>query len=437
MEQITFDVIKFLKELESRYNSLEKLLNEENFLEAKKEITRYINNLLNKNKLSQWQIRKLVDDVFSKLGIELSEHSVLKVLFLLFTDVLNERIPSPSPLYFTVDGRKIPKRNAIITDFDLYPFLREKVFELNPEKKHKVLFEIFSDGKLASEGVSYYLSVFDYFLFLLLDKALYEEVIQIDEILVSKDKELTVDKDTLNLLLQFLFNGVYEFYTGEKQNLSLLKPEKAKSYVKAKKLVANTLKDKNEEMFFIELAIDDEFLSENRKEYVRQEEVQRQVLQEAKDRDVPEVEKLEAVVWLIGLENLEPELVFQYFDVEAFIDTIKLIENDINTDKETFEAALEKFLKELFSMYDISLDKKELLETLVQEHPNLIPDYLFWTGDYDGFLTVEKPTSPENDLKTLYAKYKIGEISKDEFKNWLVLFQDKVDKSLLDFVSNG
>ena len=435
MEQ-SLEIIKFLKNLESRYSSIEDLLREEGFLEAKKEITRFVNAFLNKNKLSKWQIRTLVDDVFSKLGIDLTETTPIKVLFLLFTDVVNERIPSPSPLYFTVSGRKIPKRHAVITDFDLYPFLREKVFELNPEKKHKVLFDIFTDGRLVSEGVSYYLSVFDYFLFLLLDKALYEEVVPIDEILISQNKQLSVNKDLLNLLLQFIFNGVFEFYTGEKQALSLLKPEKAKAYVKAKKLVSTTLSDEEEEKFLVNLAVDDEFLSENRKEYVKQPEVQEQVLQEAKSREVPETEKLDAVIWLIGFENLIPEKIFQYFDGKTFVETVIQIERDIKEDKETFLSAVESFLKKLFSQYGISVLRSESLETLVNKFPSLKSDYLFWAGRYDEFLKVDKPVSPENDVKTLYVKYKLGQISKDELNNWLTLLTPKVNKELIDFISN-
>lgn len=375
MQGLAIEVVKFLKTEEEKFQSLEELFKENNFYEEKLKIVRFTNDLINKNKLSKWQIRELVAEVFEKAGINLETDSIKKVLFLVSTDSINERITSPSPLYFPYHNHKIPKRHTIITDFNLYQFLKERVNELNSEKKHLILFSIWTEGSLIKEGVSYYLSILDYFLFLLLDRALYEELIPLDEILKEKDKTLIVDEKNLAFLINILFSRFYQHYTGKKETLRILSKDRTKYLMKVKKFVKKVLSYEEEKEYLIHLAIEDELLSENRKEYLKQEDVQRQIFQEAKQREVSGTDKIDAVCWLIGLENLVPEVFFENFSLE----------------------------------------------------------------DFDNFLKLNLEENINNDLKKLYSKYKLGQIDRDEFKNWLILFETKegIDRNLLKFVKNG
>ncbi len=441
MEDLVIEVVKFLKSEEEKFNSFEELFNEDNFYQEKLKVVRFTNDLINKNKLSKWQLRQLVANVFEKSGINLETDNIKKVLFLIWTDAINERIPSPSPLYFPYHNHKIPKRHAIITDFNLYQFLKERTNELNPEKKHLILFSIWSEGDLIKEGVSYYLSVLDYLLFLLLDKALYEELILLDEIIEEKGKDLTINEKNLTLLVNILFSGLYQFYTGKKETLSVLSKDKTKYLMKAKKFVKETLSNKKEEDYFKELAIEDELLSENRKEYLKQEEVQKQIFEEAKHRQVEEIDKIDAVSWLIGLENLNPKVFFEYFLLEEFDKFIPILENDVAVDKDKLYKGLKIFLDKLFNVLDLYKGQNlSNVEKLINEKiPELKASYLFWKRDYENFLNQALDESIDNDLKKLFAKYKLGQIDESEFKNWLVLFETKEDinKNLLNFVKNG
>jgi hypothetical protein len=95
----------------------------------------------------------------------------------------------------------------------LYSFLKETAENINQEKKHLLLFYIWEDDVLIKEGVSYYLSVLDYLLFLLLDRALYEEVMDIDDILIEKNKTVAVNKQ--------MFRFCYRFYLVDCINFTL------------------------------------------------------------------------------------------------------------------------------------------------------------------------------------------------------------------------
>lgn len=441
MQDLAIEVVKFLKAEEEKFQSIEEVFKENNFYEEKLKIVRFINDLMNKNKLSRWQIRKLVAEIFEKAGINLETDNIKKVLFLVLTDAVNERRPSPSPLYFLYHNHKIPKRHAIITDFNLYPFLKEKVNELTPEKKHLILFSIWTEGSLIKEGVSYYLSILDYFLFLLLDRALYEELISLNEILKEKNKTLIIDEKNFAFLINILFNGLYQYYTGKKGTLGILSKDKIKYLVKAKKFVKEVLSDEKEEEYLINLAIEDELLSENRKKYLKQEDVQRQIFQEAKQRDVSEIDKIDAVSWLIGLENLVPEVFFEYFSLDDFDSFIPQLEEDIAVDKEKLYEGLEIFLRKLFNNPALYNGKSlnNIASLIDKKISSLKSDFIFWKGDFENFLKQNLKENINSDLKKLYSKYKLGQIDRDEFKNWLTLFEAKedIDKNLLKFVKNG
>ncbi len=444
MREISIQLIKLLNDETAKYEGLEALYSPEEFFEVKKRLTASINSILNKFKPDKWEIRETIKEVFGASGITLEENSVKKVIFLILTEVINERIPSPSPLVFEYKGNLIPKRHAVVTDFELFPFLKEETEKLNPEKKHLLVFDIFTDGRIVSEGVSYYINVIDYILFLLLDKALYEEVISLDKIIKEENNNVDINKEQLSFLLQALFSGLFEFYSGKKETFktSILNKERAQEFVKAKKLVKSTLSDKREEKYIIDIAISDEKLSENRKEYVKEKEVQENIFSEAKKREVPEVDKIDAVVWLIGLENIQIPLFFKYFSLEDFVSFIKILEKDITTDVEYFTQTLENFFKRLFNYPQLykTLENTSTLDKLIEEKfPELYPELLFFKGEHNRFLENAKKNDLNDELKILFSKYKTGEIDSTEFKNWLTLYETKenIDKDLLEFVKNG
>ncbi len=443
MEDLVLEIIRLINEEESKYSNFSQLFQEEEFFQLKKRLTAKVNEILNKEKLDKWQIRKIVDEIFQKANIELESDSIKKIIFLLITDIINERLPSPSPLAFNYKGSLIPKRNAIITDFELFPFLKETADRLNAEKKHLLVFEIFPDGKVVSEGVSYYLNVIDYILFLLLDKALYEEVISIDKILEEKAGTLTVNEKNLSYLIKFLFLSLYEFFTGKKETLksSLLNKDLTKSFIKAKKLVKDTFSDKKEKEYLINLAVEDEKLSENRKEYISQEEVQENIIMEAKNRNASEVDKIDAVVWLIGLNNLNANTFLKYFSIEDFIKFLEILEKDIEKEKEFYKNSLENFfIRTLNKPGLMDKEKAVKLEPFIKTNfPEIYPNLMFILGNYKEYLENAEKKDINDELKILYARYKTGEIDEKEFKNWLMLYEGKenIDTDLLNFVRNG
>lgn len=443
MDKLTESLFKLLKDKSDEYN-IEELTNEENFFNLKKEIVRQVNNILNKEKPNKWQIRDSVNNLFKLASIDLEENNIEKLIFLLITDAINERIPSPSPLYFEYRGHIIPKRNAIITDFELFPELKEKVNQLNPEKKHILVFKIFKDGEIISKGVAYYLSVIDYLIFLFLDKALYEEVIDINKILKEKDGNIEVSKKDINFLIDTIFSGLYEFFSGEKERFkaSILDKDYSKYFIKGKKLIKESLSDEKEKELLIKIAIEDEKLSENKEDFVKNPEVQENVFKEASERDVSNIDKIDAVVWLIGLNNLNMEIFFNYFSVDDLLKFLEDVEKDIETGKDIFKKSIKDFVENLlneYKLYPVLKESKNLEDFIEKNTDSLKTELLFIKEQYNEFLEKENKKDINTEIKKLFAKYKTGQIDKKEFLNWLSLYETKegINKNLIEFVKNG
>jgi hypothetical protein len=442
IQETAFEFIKIINEEESKYSNVSEIFKEDEFYNLKKRLTSKVNALLNPKKFDRWQLRELVNTLFETASIDLEVDSIRKIIFLLITDIINERLPSPSPLYFSYEGYLIPKRHAIITDFELFPFLKEEADKLYSQKKHLLVFKIFSDGEIIKEGVSYYLNVIDYLLFLLLDKALYEEIIPVDKILEEKSNVLQVNQKNLSILLNFLFLAAYEFFSEEKQNLKnlIFSNDLIKSFIKSKKLVKEMFSENKEKNFLIKLAIEDEKLSENRKNYISQKEVQENIISEAKKREVPEIDKIDAVVWLIGLNNLDENVFFENFKLKDFIDFINLVENDIEEDKQSYKNGLKSFLKKVLNNFELTNIDFTILENLIKsEFEDLYKDFLFKAGKYEEFLKISDKENINDEIKILFSRYKTGEIEKKEFENWISLYENKenINFSLLNFVKNG
>jgi len=443
MDKITEKFLQLLKE-ESKNRTLEQVFNQQEFFQLKKSIVRKVNEILNKEKIDRWGIRNAVKKFFEKASIDLETENIEKLIFLLITDAINERLPSPSPLAFEYKGNLIPKRHAIITDFELFPHLKDKVNQLNPEKKHLLVFSIFEDGKIISDGVSYYLSVIDYLIFLLLDKALYEEVIDLNKILIEEAGQITVNKKDIDFLIESIFSALFQYYTGEKEKLktSILDKEYSKYTVKVKKLLSNTLSDKKEEKYLLDLAIEDERLSEDKKIYIQDKDIQENVFKEAKQRDTSEIDKIDAVIWLIGLNNIDLDKFFKYFDINNFMEFLKVVEKDIETGKEVYLKNLENFIEEILNNPEIykKIKRKEEFKKFISEKFILLePSILFLEESYEEFLEKENKKDKNTEIKRLFSKYKTGEIDKNELLNWLTLYENKeeINKNLLEFIKNG
>jgi hypothetical protein len=202
------------------------------------------------------------------------------------------------------------------------------------------------------------------------------------------------------------------------------------------------LSDEEEENYLISLAKEDELLSENKKEFLKDIEVQKHLLEEANQKNAPKISKIDAVVWLVGLENINPKILFEYFSLEDFDELIPNLEEDIEGSKKGLYEGLEVFLDKLFSLPQLFSDNLKLknIENLINDKlKTLKADFLFWKGSYEAFLNQNVKQTPNNDLKKLFARYKTKQIDEEEFKNWLYIFEakDEIDKNLLNFVKNG
>jgi hypothetical protein len=168
--------------------------------------------------------------------------------------------------------------------------------------------------------------------------------------------------------------------------------------------------------------------------------VQENIISEAKKREVPEIDKIDAVVWLIGLNNLDENVFFENFKLKDFIDFINLVENDIEEDKQSYKNGLKSFLKKVLNNFELTNIDFTILENLIKsEFEDLYKDFLFKAGKYEEFLKISDKENINDEIKILFSRYKTGEIEKKEFENWISLYENKenINFSLLNFVKNG
>ncbi|WP_457641360.1 hypothetical protein [Persephonella sp.] len=451
VKRLTEKTVDFLKKGISEFKDIEDFLKDNrNFLKVRRSSIDFVKK--NFKKSDKWEIRKVISQVFSALGLEIEKQNVDKIVFLLFTDVISELSPTPAPLVFEYKGYPLVKKHSIVIDFDLLPFLMETVEGLNSVKKHKTVFEIYGEDQLVTKGISKHISDLNFLILNLTDKVLYEEIIPFDQIVVQKEDRLQPDFNNIRFVIEAVFSGITEFFLGEKEILKtgLLNSDQSKKFVKIKNYVIRQLKNKDEFEYLLFAADADEESTEGRLYTVANYENQKNVFEESLNReDATNNDRIESIIWLIGIDNVNPVLLVRYFDsddiVYYILDLLRQAQDEnFLTDK--FKHSVEIFLKKFFQYPYLSkgfintktLDKA--MNILFGENLSLMADYYYYTRRYEDFLNIEKKIKEKTaqlQLKQLLAKHYTGEFSKEELINWLILIPLKEAHFLYNLFKNS
>ncbi|WP_457644193.1 hypothetical protein [Persephonella sp.] len=426
------DFIK--KEIES-FGDLESFLKDSgNFLAVRRSCVDFVSKEF--KDLNIWESRKAVYDIFKKLDFKIDQQNVDKIVFLFFTDAVCERSPTPFPLIFDYEGNIFVKRHSITIDFDLMPFLTESIENLNSVKKHQAVFKIYPEDQLVTKGISKHVSNLNFLILNLLEKVLYEEVIPFDRVVVQKGQGLKPDLDILKLGIESVFSGITEYFLEEKEILKtgILNKNQSKMFVKIKNYVINQLKNKDELEYLLFAANADEESTEGRLFTILDYNNQKNVFEESlKREDSTAHDRIESILWLLGIDNVNISLLVRYFDTD---DTVYYIlellrqAQDEGFLTDNFKNSVKNFFKKLFHypylskgfMNQKTLDKA--MRILFEEDVDLMADYSYYTRRYDQFLELAKDMEkddPHTQLKQLTAKYLKGDISKEDYTNWLIL----------------
>ncbi len=145
---------------------------------------------------------------------------------------------------------------------------------------------------------------------------------------------------------------------------------------------------------------------------------------------------------MIGLKNINTNKFLEYFDINDFINFLEFVEKDIETEKETYLKSVEQFLEKILNnppIYEKIKNKQKIKNFINEKFKLLAPSLLFLEGKYKEFLKEETKKDINTELKKLFSKYKTGEIDKNEFSNWLLLYENKegISENLLEFIKNG
>ncbi|NPA12561.1 MAG: hypothetical protein GXO45_01095 [Aquificae bacterium] len=402
-------------------------------LSLRKEIKKFIKTkVLDEYKLSKWEIRGFVQQVFEKAQIKMEEDSPKKVVFLTFTDLLAETKDS-SPLLLFYEGAPLVEKHSIIVEFNLLPFLLNTAEELDNYKRHQLVLQLFPQDELLSEGVSLKLSHLNFLLLNLLNKILHKQIIPIEKILINNNGNLTVEKNLITFLLVSTFASVYEVITGEKQDYKQKTKELSVLFAKIKNYIKKVFSDEREVEYLLFVSKLEETSIENRSLLTRSYETQKNVFEEAiLKTGLDEVEKIEPIFWLLGLNNINPVLLVRYFDTDSVVyylfDMFKQAYDEGYLTPQLVETG-KKFLKRFFKMPYLSkrqINQKVLdepMDTLYKDDKSLMADYYYFTQRYDKFLSSLDGAELDNEtkLKQLFGKYFTNQINKDELIGWLSL----------------
>jgi hypothetical protein len=425
---------KFLHNLENKFPTLEKFLkNEKNVLYVRKSSIDFVKKYL-KN-FNKWNVRELGYKLFDNLKINMEEDTSIKLIFLLFTDAVSELKPEAVPLVFFYNDYPLVKKHGIILDFNIMPFLIQTVEELSPEKKHKLVLKLYNEKELLINGISKHISELNFFILNLLDKVLYKEIIPFEDVIEKKAEKFEPNKETLKLIIKAVFSALTEKYLHQKEAFSGLLDKKQNVYFsKIKNYIKKNLEDKDEIIYLKETAKADEESTENRVIAVRSYENQKNVFDESlRRKEIPDIEKIENIFWLLGIEHINPVLLLRYYDTDDILyfihDTFKQAQDE-GFLTEDFKKQMRYFLLKLFQYPYISkgfLNKKILDKpiNLLYENDFLLKgSYLYFTRRYDEFLEIEnhiREKTQDIKLKKLLAGFYTNKISKEDLSGWLSL----------------
>ncbi|NPA57947.1 MAG: hypothetical protein GXN94_01505 [Aquificae bacterium] len=411
---------------------------EKDYNPVRKKVERFINKKIKPEGLNRWEKRKLVLELFERLNLNLQEEEVEKLRFTAFTDVLSEEKPTPAPLLFFYEGMPLIKKHGIIVQFNLLPQLLNKAEELDPYKKHRLALELFPEDETVVEGISVKLAQLNFLLVNLLDKLLWEKVVPPDSLIINKNGRLTVDQSLLTFLLVSVFASLYEAITGEKQQFkgSFYTEELSKLFVKIKTHIKKVLSDREELEYLLYVSKLEEASVENRTVMIRDYQTQKNVFEESLVREgATEGERIESVLWLIGIKNINHSLLFRYYPTDGVVYAVFelfLQAQDRNFLTELFLKEMKNFLKKMFRYPYLSkgmLNQKTLdkpIKLFYSEDARFNADYFYFTQRYENFLDMEELVKEKDDslkLKSLIGKYITGKIDRQDLTGWLSLMK--------------
>ncbi|ACO04142.1 hypothetical protein PERMA_0262 [Persephonella marina EX-H1] len=427
--------VDFLKKEIQSFRDLESFLKDSgNFLVIRRSCVEFVRREF--KDLNKWETRKAVSEIFKKLDFKIDQQNLDKLVFLFFTDAVCETSPTPSPLVFDYNGNIFVKRHSIAIDFDLVPFLMESIENLNSVKKHQAVFKIYPEDQLVTKGISKHVSDLNFLILDLLEKVLYEEVIPFDTVVIHKGKELKPDLDILKLGIESVFSGITEYFLGEKEILKtgILNKKQSSIFVKVKNYVIDQLKDKDELEYLLFTSDADEESTEGRIFTVLDYTNQKNVFEESLKREDATVnDRIESIFWLLGIDNINITLLVMYFDTDDIVYYILELLRQAQDEgflTERFKRSVKSFLENLFQYPYISkgfMNQKTLdkaMRILFEDDKKLMADYSYYTKRYDQFLEITKDIQdkdPYTQLRQLTARYLKGDISKEDYKNWLIL----------------
>ena len=432
--------LNFINATSAKYQNLD-LSDNQNLYELKN----YINNWTKKNikdLFDKWTLRAGLFNILDELGIDIAEQTVRKIVFLLLTDSISEIVSEATPLIFKNKNQILVKRNGLVLEYELFPLIIESIINLNPEKKHQIVLDMYPDDILLFEGISKYLAVTDYLIFNLFEKLIYAGIVQKDQIIDEKTIQKG-KKEEINDIIQTIFEGISEVVLKEKSKPSAIVKD---SKQKIKNFVRKILKNEDEAEYLKQVAEFDEQVTENRSSLAVDYQVQENVFKESKKREgVSPVGKIEAVVWLIGINNLKLPLLFRYYsgdDILGYVDYIINLAKKDNFYSQRFKEGMELFLKAAFEYPYLSenFENKNLLDQILTDFDKETEiNYLYFKRDYSGFL--EKIKDVEKDdrlkLKQLLSRYFNDEIEKEELLSWLSFLQSPDAQFIYNLLNNS
>ena len=390
----------------------------EKVLEFRKDSRSFLDNYRD---LPKWDIRTVMYHFLDSLGINLEDESVEKFLFYIFSDVVNEEFPETAPLVFKYKDSDLVKKHPVIIDFQLIPEIVDHIEKKDDDKRHLITFNLFDRDKLLIDGISKYLSTLNFVIINILDRILYENIIPFDELFKKRDEGYQLDRERLLNIVDEIFNSLYKIAKGEGAGDS-----------KIGKLVEDIVENEREWEYITDLSNIDEESFSGRLAYIRDYNTQKNVFETAKKSDLNETEKLENILFLLGITNVNPILLIRYFDGDDILYTVFNLLRNAQDDRyltDNLKRAFKFFLQKLFQYPYLSerylnrniLDKA--LNFLYADDKEFMLNYLYFTGRYDEFLEGFNniDITPELQLKQLLAKYFTGEFSQEELLSWLVL----------------
>ena len=441
--------VDFIKNKSKGFDNIKDLLNKE-FNEEKKNISKFVNQ--NFKNLNKWEIRSAVSKIFDDLQIKPDEETSEKIIFMLFTDAISELQPSPSPLIFFYEGAPLVKKHGVIVEFNLLPEFLNKIEDLDAYKKHQIVLDLFPEDEIITEGVSLKLAQLNFLILNLFDKAVYENVIPIDRLLIQKDGKMSIDKNFVIFSLVSIFASLYEAVTGEKQQFkgSFYTADLSKYFVKIKSFVKKVISDKDEFDYILYASKLEEEGIENRIVTIRDYQTQKNVFEESIRRDdVDTYEKIESIFYLLGVKNLNPVLLVRYYngdDIIYYIFELFRQAQDEGFQTEKFLKDMKNFLKKLFRYPYISkghLNQKTLdkpVQLFYSEDARFDADYFYFTQRYDRYLDMQELVKDKDEdisLKNLLSKYYLNKIDKEELTGWLALSKSNEGKFLYHLFTNS